>query len=62
MVSRVGVVVRMLIMCLYSLFIGVSVMFEVVWGWDDLRLSLARCLRRMALFLSVRMSLSAVFG
>ena len=32
-------------------------MFRVVWDWVDLKLSLARYLRRMALFLSARMSL-----
>ena len=57
LVSRMGCVARMLIMCLYSSFTGVSVMLGVVRGWVDLKLGLARCLRRMALFLSVRMSL-----
>ena len=60
LVSRMGDVVRMLIMCLFSSFTGVSVLFGVVCDWVTLRLSLARCLRRMALFLSVRMSLSTV--
>ena len=47
-------------MSLFSSFTGVSVLFGVVCDWVTLRLSLARCLRRMALFLSVRMSLSTV--
>ena len=61
LVSRTGGGVRMLIMCLFSSFAGVSVVFGVICDWVDLRLSLARCLRRMALFLSVRMSLLTVF-
>ena len=44
LISRMGGGVRMLIMCLYSSFTGVSVMYGVVWGWVDLRLCLARCL------------------
>jgi len=62
LVSRMGVVAKRLIMCLFSSFFGVSVVFGVVCDWVDLRLSLARCLRRMALFLSVRMSLLTAFG
>ena len=38
-------------------FDGVRVVFGVVCDWIDLSLSLARCLTRMALILSVRMSL-----
>ena len=60
LVSRMGGVVRKLIMCLFSSFTGVSVLFGVVCDWVYLKLSLARCLRRMALFLSVRMSLLTV--
>ena len=52
-----GGVVGMLIMCLFSPFNRLIVLFGVVCDWVDLRLSLARCLRRMVLFLSVRMSL-----
>ena len=61
LVSRMGGVVRILIMGLFSSLAGVSVVFGVVCDWVDLRFSLARCLRRMALFLSVRMSLLRVF-
>ena len=39
-----------------------SVVFGVVCDWVDLRLSLARCLRRIDLCLSARMSLLTVFG
>ena len=60
-VSRMGGVVRMLIMCLVSSFSVVTVVFGDACDWVDLRLSLARCLRRMAPFLSVRMSLLTVF-
>ena len=49
-------------MCIYSSFTGVSLLFGFVCGWVNLRLILARCLRKMALFLSVRMSLLTVFG
>ena len=47
---------------LFSSFAGVSVVFGVVCDWVDLRLSLARCTRRMALILSLRMSLLTVIG
>jgi len=60
LVARMGGGVRILIMCSFSSFTGVSVLFGVVCDWVDLRLSLARCLRKMALFLSVRMSLLTV--
>ncbi len=62
LVSRTDGVVRMSSMCLFSSFADVSVEFGVVCDWVDLRFSLAMCLRRMALFLSVRMSLLTVFG
>ena len=62
LVSRMGGGVKMLIICLFSSFVGVSVVFGVVCDWFDLSLSLARCLRRTALFLSVRMSILIIFG
>jgi hypothetical protein len=62
LVSRMGGGVRMMIMCLFLSFARVRVVFGVVCDWVNLRLSLARCLRRMALFLSARMSLLIVFG
>ncbi len=44
LVSRMGGGDRMLIMCLFSSFNGVSVVLGVVCDWVDLRLSMARCL------------------
>jgi len=61
-VSRMVCGVRMLIMYLFSSFTGVSVLFGYVCDWVDLKLSLARFLRRIALFLSVRMSPLPVLG
>ncbi len=61
LVSWMGVVVRMSIICLFSSFAGASVVVGGVCDWVDMRLSLSRCLRRTALFLSVRMSLLTVF-
>ena len=49
-------------MCLFLSFAGMSAVFGVVCDWADLRFNLYRCLRRMALFLNVRMSLFTVFG
>ena len=56
-VSRMVGVVKMLITCLVLSFSVVIVVFGVVCDWVDLRSSLARCLRRMAMFRSVRMYL-----
>ena len=52
----------MWIICLFSSFAGESVVFGDVCDWVDLRLSLARCVRRMIMFMSVTMSLLTVFG
>ena len=39
LVLRMGGVVRMLIMCLFSSFAGASVVFGVIWDWVDFRLN-----------------------
>jgi hypothetical protein len=59
--SRMGGAVRMLVMFFFP-FNCVYVACGVVCDWVHLSLSLARCLRRMALFVSVRTSLLTVFG
>ena len=61
LISRMGGVVRMLIMALFSSFARVSEVFGVVYYWVDSRMSLARCLRWMALFMSVSLPLLTVF-
>ncbi len=61
-ISKVGSVVRMLIMYLVSSLSASCVVFGVNRSWVFLRLRRARYLRRMALLRSVRMSLLTVFG
>jgi hypothetical protein len=56
-VSRMGGGVSMLTLCLVSSFNELCMTCEVGCDWVGLRLSRARCLRRMALLRSVRMSL-----
>ncbi len=61
-VYKMGGVVIMLTMCLIPSSNASCVMFGVGCAWVFFRLSRARCLRKMAMLRSVRMSLLAVFG
>ncbi len=61
-VSTMGGAIRMLIMCLIWSLSASCIVFGVNCAWVFLRLMRARCLRRMALFRSVRISVLTVFG
>jgi hypothetical protein len=61
-VSKMRGAVRMLIMYLFWSLIASCVVFGVNCAWVFLSLVRARCLRRMALFRSVRISLLTVLA